>query len=158
MKTTIMVLSTFLFFVKSAPTQLLEIDYKEAVEFTEQDFSEQIKKELNKYKPGQAIEFKLPFIYQVKSNHTFTSIVLIDYDHWERFGLPDYDTFASMKDTIEFDYVVVVENDEFWGYKYMETATFINLIEVYNCTLITYFYPRRLGLFRIGKIVKSLKP
>ena len=82
---------------------------------TKKDFLEIIENKLNKYRPNQVVEFRLPGTYTEQDSLTF------------RLG-----------ERIQLDF------------KPIPVARFINLIELYNCKLITYSYLKGIGLFRIG--------
>ncbi len=85
---------------------------------TEKSFSKDIKSKLNKFKPEQVIEFKMPSLY-VKEDNVRT--------HFQSISVGDF--FQSMP-----------------------VDEFVNLIEKFNCKLISYSYRKNVGLFRIGRL------
>ncbi len=92
---------------------------------TEKSFSLDIKNKLNKFKPEQVIEFKLPPLYSKEGSVVF-----------EPVG-------AGVKNG-KLQY--------FFDFKSMPVDEFVNLIEKFNCKLISYSYRKNVGLFRIGRL------
>ena len=92
---------------------------------TEKSFSNDIKNKLNKFKPEQVVEFKLPSLY-------------------------------AKEDSVVGEYVTeFVKNGELhfsFYFRSMQVDEFVNLIERFNCKLISYSYRKNVGLFRIGAL------